>query len=133
MTSLRPSSSIWLTPCSAACEGVGAAAIDLIQESFLINPRAIVSALMNDLADVDDEVYLFLEDYHWVTNPAIHEALTFFAQTCSISLPRGAHHPDRALRAQNQLLEIDAAYDLICRKREVFSRSRAPARSFLPT
>ena len=41
-----------------ACEGVGTAAIDLIQESFLINPRAIVSTLMNDLADVDDDVYL---------------------------------------------------------------------------
>src|SRR4029077_13639346 len=36
-----------------ACEGVGAAALDLIQESFLINPRSIVSTLMNDLADVD--------------------------------------------------------------------------------
>jgi len=61
-----------------ACEGVGAAALDLIQESFLINPRAIVSTLMNGLADVDDEVYLVLEDYHWVTNPEIHEAVAFF-------------------------------------------------------
>jgi LuxR family maltose regulon positive regulatory protein len=60
------------------CEGVGTAALDLIKESFLINRRAIVSNLMNDLADVDDEVHLFLEDYHWVTNPEIHEALTFF-------------------------------------------------------
>src|SRR5438552_14940880 len=49
-----------------ACEGVGAAAIALIQESFLINPRAIVSTLMNDLGDVDDEVYLVLQDCHWV-------------------------------------------------------------------
>src|SRR5260370_18181260 len=32
-----------------AYKGVGAAAIDLINESFLINPRAIVSTLMNDL------------------------------------------------------------------------------------
>ena len=64
-----------------ACEGVGTAAIDLIQESFLINPRAIVSTLMNDLADVDDDVYLVLEDYHWVTNPEIHEALAFFLRS----------------------------------------------------
>src|SRR6202011_5507843 len=61
-----------------ACEGVGVAAIELIKESSLINPRAIISTLINDLADIDDEVYLFLEDYHWVTNPAIHEALEFF-------------------------------------------------------
>src|SRR5258708_30042091 len=61
-----------------ACAGVGAAAINLIQESFLINPRAIVSTLINDLADIEEDVYLFLEDYHWVTNPDVHEALAFF-------------------------------------------------------
>src|SRR4051794_7278631 len=61
-----------------AREGVGEAAVELVQESFLINPRAIVSSLMNDLADVDDEMYLFLEDYHSVTDPEIHETLAFF-------------------------------------------------------
>src|SRR5437762_5517206 len=98
-----------------ACEGVGAAAIDLIQESFLINPRAIVSTLMNDLADVDGEVYLFLEDYHWVTNPDIHETLTFFLRRapshCHVVLTTRTEPPLQlaSLRAQNQLLEIDAA------------------------
>src|SRR3954464_11903790 len=98
-----------------ACEGVGAATIDLIQESFLINPRAIVSTLMNDLADVDDEVYLFLEDYHWVANPDIHEALTFFLRRapshCHVVLTTRTEPPLplASLRAQNQLLEIDAA------------------------
>ena len=97
------------------CEGVGAAAIDLIQESFLINPRAIVSTLMNDLADVDDEVYLFLEDYHWVANPDIHEALTFFLRRapshCHVVLTTRTEPPLplASLRAQNQLLEIDAS------------------------
>ena len=98
-----------------ASEGVGAAAIDLIQESFLINPRAIVSTLMNDLADVDDEVYLFLEDYHWVANPDIHEALTFFLRRapshCHVVLTTRTEPPLplASLRAQNQLLEIDAS------------------------
>ena len=98
-----------------ACEGVGAAAIDLIQESFLINPRAIVSTLMNDLADIDDEVYLFLEDYHWVANPDIHEAVTFFLRRapshCHVVLTTRTEPPLplASLRAQNQLLEIDAS------------------------
>jgi LuxR family transcriptional regulator, maltose regulon positive regulatory protein len=98
-----------------ACEGVGAAALALIQESFLINPRAIVSTLINDLADVDDEVYLFLEDYHWVSNPAIHEALAFFLRRapshCHVVLTTRTEPslPLASLRAQNQLLEIDAA------------------------
>ena len=47
-----------------AAPGVGADALDLINETFLINPQAVVSSLINDLTDVDDEAYLFLEDYH---------------------------------------------------------------------
>lgn len=98
-----------------AHEGVGAAAIDLIRERFLINPRAIVSTLMNELADTDDEVYLFLEDYHWITNPEIHEALTFFLRRapshCHVVLTSRTEPPLplASLRAQNQLLEIDTS------------------------
>jgi LuxR family transcriptional regulator, maltose regulon positive regulatory protein len=98
-----------------ACDGVGAAAINLIQESFLINPRTIVSHLINDLADIDDDVYLFLEDYHWITNPDVHEALTFFLRRapshCHVVLTTRTEPPLplASLRAKNQLLEIDAS------------------------
>jgi LuxR family maltose regulon positive regulatory protein len=98
-----------------ACEGVGTASIELIQESFLINPRAIVSTLINDLADIDDEVYLFLEDYHTVTNPEIDQALAFFLRRapshCHVVLTTRTEPslPLASLRAQNQLLEIDAS------------------------
>jgi LuxR family transcriptional regulator, maltose regulon positive regulatory protein len=98
-----------------ARDKVGVAAIDLIQESFLINPRVIVSTLINDLADLDDEVYLFLEDYHWVTNPEIHQTLAFFLRHapshCHVVLTTRAEPPLplASLRAQNQLLEIDAS------------------------
>src|SRR5271163_4971527 len=98
-----------------ACDEVGTAAIDLVQESFLINPRAIVSSLINGLADIDDEVYLFLEDYHWVNNAEIHEAVEFFLKHapshCHVILTTRTEPPLplASLRAQNQLLEIDAA------------------------
>ena len=98
-----------------ACEGVGAAAIALIRESSLINPRAIVSTLINDLADIDNEIYLFLEDYHRIINPAIHEALEFFLRRapshCHLVLTTRAEPslPLASLRAQNQLLEVDTA------------------------
>ena len=98
-----------------AHDGVGAAAINLIQESFLINPRAIVSTLINDLADIDDDVYLFLEDYHWVANPDVHEALAFFLRRapshCHVVLTTRTEPPLplASLRAQNQLLEIDVS------------------------
>jgi LuxR family maltose regulon positive regulatory protein len=61
-----------------ACQGVGEAAIGLILEASLVQPHTIVSMLINDLADVDDGVYLFLDDFHGVTNPTIHDAVYFY-------------------------------------------------------
>jgi LuxR family transcriptional regulator, maltose regulon positive regulatory protein len=98
-----------------ACKGVGATALDLVRESFLINPRAIVATLINDLADVEDDVYLILEDYHWLANPEIHEAVAFFLKRapshCHVLLTTRTEPPLplASLRAQNLLLEIDAA------------------------
>jgi ATP/maltotriose-dependent transcriptional regulator MalT len=94
---------------------VGAAALDLIQESFLINPRAVISTLINDLADLEDEIYNFLEDYHWINDSEIHEALVFFLKHapshCHIVLTTRTEPdlPLASLRAQNQLVEIDAS------------------------
>jgi LuxR family maltose regulon positive regulatory protein len=76
--------------------GVGGDAINLINEAFLINPQAIISMLINDLTDIDDEVYLFLEDYHWVADPAIHEAVAFFSQARAFSCACRADHANRA-------------------------------------
>jgi LuxR family maltose regulon positive regulatory protein len=98
-----------------AAPEAGADALDLIRETFLINPRAIVSTLINDLTDIDEEVCLFLEDYHWVSDPGIHDAVAFFLKHA----PSQAHVvlttraepqlPLASLRANNQLLEIDAS------------------------
>src|SRR5258708_7801866 len=96
------------------CDTVGTAAIDLIRERFLLDSRAILSTLVNDLADVDDEIYLTLEDYHWITNPEVHEALSFFLKHspshCHVVLTTRTEPPLplASLRAQNRLLEIDA-------------------------
>jgi LuxR family transcriptional regulator, maltose regulon positive regulatory protein len=98
-----------------AAPAVGAEALGLINETFLISPQAIVSALINDLADVDDDVYLFLEDYHWITDPAIHDAVAFFlrrapSQTHVVLTTRSEPPlPLPSLRANNQLSEIDAS------------------------
>jgi ATP/maltotriose-dependent transcriptional regulator MalT len=80
----------------------------------LIRPHAIISTLINDLAEIDEEVCLFLEDYHWIRDPAIHEAVAFLLRHA----PSHFHLvlvtrtepplPLAGLRAQNQLLEIDS-------------------------
>jgi LuxR family maltose regulon positive regulatory protein len=98
-----------------AAPEVGTDALDLVGETSLIDPQAILSTLINDLTDVDDEMCLFLEDYHWVTDPGIHDAVAFFLRHA----PSQAHVvlttrtepplPLASLRANNQLLEIDAS------------------------
>ena len=98
-----------------ACGDTGQPALELLHETSLINPHAVLSSLINDLAEVDDEICLFLEDYHWVTDPAIHDAIGFLLQRAPshfhliIVTRMEPPLPVVELRAQNKLLEIDAA------------------------
>jgi LuxR family transcriptional regulator, maltose regulon positive regulatory protein len=98
-----------------ACEELGRAAIDLILETSLISPRAIMAALINGLAEVEDEVCLFLEDFHSATDPGIHESVAFLlkhapSQFHLVLVTRTEPPlPLAGLRAQNQLLEVDSA------------------------
>jgi LuxR family maltose regulon positive regulatory protein len=98
-----------------ACGEVGRPALGLLQEATLIRPQTVLSSLVNDLAEVDDEICLFLEDYHWVTDTAIHDAVRFLLQRAPphfhlIIITRlEPPLPVAELRAQNKLLEIDAA------------------------
>jgi LuxR family maltose regulon positive regulatory protein len=56
---------------------LGKAQIGPMLEISLVHPHTIVSMLANDLADLDNEVFLFLDDYHLVTDPAIRRAVSF--------------------------------------------------------
>ena len=56
---------------------LGEAPISLMLETSLIHPHTIVSMLINDLADIDNEVFLFLDDYHSVPDSAIRGAVSF--------------------------------------------------------
>ena len=97
-----------------ACPDVGAATIGLILENNLIDPTAILSSLINDLAEVEDDVYLFLEDYHWLSAPRIHQTIAYFLKHapshCHVVITTRTEPrlPLATLRAQNQLIEIDA-------------------------
>jgi LuxR family transcriptional regulator, maltose regulon positive regulatory protein len=97
-----------------ACPDVGAGAIGLILENNLIDPTAILSSLINDLAEIDDDVYLFLEDYHWLSASRIHQTVAYFLSHapshCHVVLTTRTEPPLplTTLRAQNQLVEIDS-------------------------
>src|SRR5712671_2242566 len=97
-----------------ACPDVGGGAIGLILENNLIAPTAILSSLINDLAEIDDDVYLFLEDYHWLSASRIHQTADYFLKHapshCHVVLTTRTEPalPLATLRAQNQLIEIDS-------------------------
>jgi LuxR family maltose regulon positive regulatory protein len=99
-----------------ACDGLGEAAICQISEFFFLVPvNTIVATLINELADSEDEIYLFLDDYHWITHPEIHDALSFLLQHAPtqfhlvLTARTEPPLPLARLRAQNRLLEIDLA------------------------
>ena len=97
------------------CGNVGAAAISLTADSAFVPSHVVVSTLVSDLVEVDDEVVLFLDDYHLVSDPAVHDAMSFFIEKapphvhvvlCSRTDPS---LPLARLRAGGDLLEIDAS------------------------
>ncbi|WP_158906063.1 LuxR C-terminal-related transcriptional regulator [Burkholderia sp. L27(2015)] len=98
-----------------ACGNVGATAISLTADAAFVPSHAVVSTLINELVEVDDEVVLFLDDYHLVSLPAVHDAMSFFIEKtpshvhvviCSRTDPP---LPLARLRAGDDLLEIDAS------------------------
>jgi LuxR family maltose regulon positive regulatory protein len=97
-----------------ACPDVGASAIELIRENNLIDPTAILSSLINDLAEIEDDIYLFLEDYHWLSAARIHQTVAYFLKHapshCHVVLTTRTEPPLplATLRAQNELIEIDS-------------------------
>jgi LuxR family maltose regulon positive regulatory protein len=98
-----------------ACGNVGASAIGLTAQASLVPAQSIAATLINELVEVDEEVYLFLDDYHLINLPVIHDVVAFFIE----HVPSHVHLvvctridsnlPLARLRASNELLEIDAS------------------------
>src|SRR5262249_53392467 len=60
-----------------AAPALGQSAIDLLTETKLIAPRNVVSAAINAVAESEEEVYLFLDDYHVIEDGRLHELTAF--------------------------------------------------------
>ncbi|MEA3092322.1 MAG: hypothetical protein QOJ04_3664 [Caballeronia sp.] len=98
-----------------ACASVGSSALSLTTEASLVPARSVVSTLINELVEVDEEVCLFVDDYHLISLFAIHDAMSYFIANA----PSNVHVvvctrtdpplPLANLRARNDLLEIDAS------------------------
>src|SRR6202171_4986873 len=64
-------------------KGLGASAIDMIAQMPLLPIETAISTLINELAELDEDVYFFLDDYDHIAEPAIHNGLSFFLRHAS--------------------------------------------------
>jgi len=94
---------------------VGHTALALLQTSQPPAPETLLRSLLNDLALLRQEILLVLDDYHLITMPTVHAALTFFLDHMPpelhliIASREDPPLPLARLRARSQLLELRAA------------------------
>jgi LuxR family maltose regulon positive regulatory protein len=96
-----------------AAPALAESAIGLLTETKLIAPRNVLSATINAVAESDDEVYLFLDDYHAITDSRSHELTAYLLRYA----PSNFHLvimsrtepplPISRLRLMEELAEID--------------------------
>jgi hypothetical protein len=60
--------------------GAGDAALMLLRSPQALPIETVLTTLLNELADLDADVALVLDDYHLIESRAIHEALTFLIE-----------------------------------------------------
>ena len=97
-----------------AVPGVAEEALELLHGSPGA-PEAVVGSLLNDLAGLDGEIAIVLDDYHVVASLDVHESMQFLVD----HLPEPVHlivagradppWPLSGLRARGQLVEVRAA------------------------
>ncbi|WP_230426703.1 LuxR C-terminal-related transcriptional regulator [Cupriavidus yeoncheonensis] len=98
-----------------ACGDIGASALSLTIDASLVPPRTVVAMLINELAQVDRHLYLFLDDYHLISVADIHDAVALLLQhgPPNLHIVLGTREdpplPLARLRARNELLEVDAS------------------------
>ncbi|MCA9874207.1 MAG: hypothetical protein KC441_11150 [Anaerolineales bacterium] len=103
-----------ITSCQSILDGVGEAALALLNESPSLPSLTIPTILINDVVSQDQALVLVLDDYHLVQNPAVHESVSFLLD----HLPQNLHvvvstrvdppWPLARYRARNRLVEIRA-------------------------
>ncbi len=94
---------------------VGQTALSELQASSLPSAEEILTLLINDLGQLPGGIGLVLDDYHLISNPAVHMALAFLLDHAPLQfhlLIAGRSDPPLALarrRVQGELNEIRAA------------------------
>ncbi len=90
----------------------GQASLEMLKSPQLSPQPPILSSLINDLADIQNDFVFILDDYHWIEQQEIHDSITYLID----HLPPRMHLVIASrsdpplllsrLRTRNQLLEI---------------------------
>ena len=108
----------WMYLISAlqrALPGVGQTALQLLAGSPVVPIQTVLTGLINELVDRQVPLVLILDDYHTISNPDIHNGITFLLEHLpahiglAISTRADPPLPVFRLRAHNLLTEIREA------------------------
>ena len=101
-----------IAACQMVYAGVGASTQAILQSPQPLPADTIPTILINDLASLDQQLVLILDDYHSIQNETIHAAFLYLLE----HLPEKLHilvstrvdppWPLARFRARNQLIEI---------------------------
>ncbi len=93
----------------------GAETAALLETGGELPTEAVLTGLVNDLDQLDGTTVLALDDYHVISEPAVHDAVTFLLEhlppRASVAMTTRADPPLPLprLRARGELLELRAA------------------------
>jgi LuxR family maltose regulon positive regulatory protein len=103
-----------ITACQSVQAGVGEAALALLRAPQTLPDDIAPTILINDLAEMNSDLVLVLDDYHAIQNPSIHASISFLLD----HLPENLHvvistrtdppWPLARWRVRNRLVEIRA-------------------------
>ncbi|MBI5029493.1 MAG: hypothetical protein HZB51_03130 [Chloroflexi bacterium] len=102
----------WLAAIQTVHASVGEFASPLLRLPQLPPLESLVAPILNDLANLSQDMTLILDDYHVIENEIIHNALTFLLEHLPpkihsvIATRAGPPLPLSRLRAHNQLVEL---------------------------
>jgi len=103
-----------ITACQSILNGVGEAALELLNKPQQLPDETVPTILINDLITHSRPVVLVLDDYHEIQNPSIHNSLLFLLDHLPdnlyivVSTRIDPPWPLARYRALNRLIEIRA-------------------------
>ena len=103
-----------LTALGQAAENLGQSALEVVENAREINVQRVLRLLINDLHELDQPIFLVLEDYHLIENEKIDGFIELILNQAVANLRlvittrEDPNLPLTRLRVRNQLTEIRA-------------------------